>query len=68
MDERQQDARQFDLDVRHEKTRGRQILRDAVSCRLRAFFVTLRAEFPQEADVILQRAERRAARQGHAAH
>jgi len=58
MDERHQQARQLHIDGRHEKMRGRQVLRDAVSCRLQAFFISLRASFPLDAAAILQRAER----------
>jgi hypothetical protein len=42
MDERHQQARQLYMGHRHEKAHDRQMLRDAVSCRLQAYFITLR--------------------------
>jgi hypothetical protein len=57
MDERHQQARQLYMDRRHEKAHDRQILRDAVSCRLQTYFVTLRATFPSDANALLQRVE-----------
>jgi hypothetical protein len=58
MDERHQQARQLYIDRRHEKAHDRQILRDAVSCRMQSYFITLRATFPcADANALLQRVE-----------
>jgi hypothetical protein len=60
MDERHQTAHQLYLEGRRDKARDRRRLLDAVSCRLQAFFITLRARFPEDADVILKRVEAQA--------
>jgi hypothetical protein len=66
MDERHQQARQLYMGRRHEKAHDRQMLRDAVSCRLQAYFITLRATFPEDANALLQRVELQAAPRGMA--
>jgi hypothetical protein len=57
MDERHQKARQLDMGRRHEKAHDRQMLREAVSCRLQTYFITLRAAFPADTNALLQRVE-----------
>jgi hypothetical protein len=65
MDDRHQQERPLYMDRRHERVRGRQILRDAVSRRLQTFFITLRAAFPEDADALLQRIEAQATPREH---
>ncbi len=65
MKDRHHQARQLYMDGRHEKTRERQRLVEAVSYRLQAYFVTLRRTFPQDADALLLRAEHLAPAREH---
>jgi hypothetical protein len=65
MDERHPQDRQLYMDRRHEKARGRQILRDTVSRRMQTFFITLRAAFPEDSDALLQRIEAQAIPREH---
>jgi hypothetical protein len=55
MDERHKQARLLYSDGRHEKAHDRQMLREAVSCRLQTYFITLRAAFPADINALLQR-------------
>ena len=57
MEERNQEARQLYMDGRHTRARDRQMLREAVSHRLQAYFIGLREAFPEDANTLLQRAE-----------
>ena len=58
MDELHHQARQ--LDERNEdRARGRQMLREAVSCRMQSYFVTLSEHCREDADALLQNAESR---------
>ncbi len=66
MDNRHQNQRHLYLDERHEKARCRQSVLDAISNRLQSFFITLRADFPSDADGLLRRAERQTLRLNHA--
>ena len=48
-----------------EHNENKQRLRLLLARRLRSFFMTLRAQFPQDAEVVLQRAERQATPRAH---
>jgi len=61
MEDRHQETRQLDIDGLLEKASGRQVVRNTVAHRLQSFFVSLRANFPGDAEAILVRAEQHAA-------
>jgi len=57
MDERHHQARKVHLDDRDERTRRRNNLLHAVSCRMQSFFITLRWSHSEDANTTLMRAE-----------